>query len=385
MKFVFIVQGEGRGHLTQAISMAEILRKNGHKIVSIFMGKSDTKAIPYYFTTAFDNTPVEVFKSPHLVNDKNDRGLNIAATFWDNLLYFRKYYKTAINMAQHIQELDVDRVINFYEILGGVAARHYTGNAQWFSIAHQFTIEHPRFQIKENKKWLQHTALRLINRITSPNGQAKLGLSFQNWEDHGDLKITPPLIRSEVKQLTINSSTYILAYAVNAGYAADLRTWQLNHPKQKIIMFTDKAPLGLTEVQPNFFFHSLDGAKFLHYMSACKAYASTAGFESICEAFYLGKPILMKPTDNHYEQACNAIDAENAGAGMVTKHFNLTPLIRFANEPNTKDYNKDFKKWVDQAESKLLSLLCQETETNTTYFKSFERPESIKKEYSPII
>ena len=31
MKFLFIVQGEGRGHLTQAITLEEILRRNGHE------------------------------------------------------------------------------------------------------------------------------------------------------------------------------------------------------------------------------------------------------------------------------------------------------------------------------------------------------------------
>ena len=31
MKFLFIVQGEGRGHLTQAITLEEILLRNGGK------------------------------------------------------------------------------------------------------------------------------------------------------------------------------------------------------------------------------------------------------------------------------------------------------------------------------------------------------------------
>ena len=35
MKFLFIVQGEGRGHLTQAITLEEILRRNGHEVVEI--------------------------------------------------------------------------------------------------------------------------------------------------------------------------------------------------------------------------------------------------------------------------------------------------------------------------------------------------------------
>ena len=35
MKFLFIVQGEGRGHLTQAITLEEILRRNGHEVVAV--------------------------------------------------------------------------------------------------------------------------------------------------------------------------------------------------------------------------------------------------------------------------------------------------------------------------------------------------------------
>lgn len=39
MKILFIVQGEGRGHLTQAISMERLLRSNGHEVVEVLVGK----------------------------------------------------------------------------------------------------------------------------------------------------------------------------------------------------------------------------------------------------------------------------------------------------------------------------------------------------------
>lgn len=42
-------------------------------------------------------------------------------------------------------------------------------------------------------------------------------------------------------------------------------------------------------------FYQLDDLKFLGQMSGCKTYASTAGFESVCEAMYLGKPLMMVP------------------------------------------------------------------------------------------
>ena len=46
MKVLFIVQGEGRGHLTQAITLEEILRRNGHEVVEVLVGKSNTLRLP---------------------------------------------------------------------------------------------------------------------------------------------------------------------------------------------------------------------------------------------------------------------------------------------------------------------------------------------------
>ena len=56
-------------------------------------------------------------------------------------------------------------------------------------------------------------------------------------------------------------------------------------------------------------------------MTGCLGYVSTAGFESICEAMYLGKPVMMVPVENQYEQACNALDAVKAGAGITNNKF----------------------------------------------------------------
>ena len=39
MKFLFIVQGEGRGHLTQAITLEDMLQRNGHEVVEVLVVK----------------------------------------------------------------------------------------------------------------------------------------------------------------------------------------------------------------------------------------------------------------------------------------------------------------------------------------------------------
>ena len=51
MKFLFIVQGEGRGHFTQAITLEEMLLRNGHEVVEVLVGKK----LDTYFAGIFQS------------------------------------------------------------------------------------------------------------------------------------------------------------------------------------------------------------------------------------------------------------------------------------------------------------------------------------------
>ena len=45
MKILFIIQGEGRGHLTQALSLRQKLADEGHEIVGVLVGKSPARIV----------------------------------------------------------------------------------------------------------------------------------------------------------------------------------------------------------------------------------------------------------------------------------------------------------------------------------------------------
>lgn len=49
MKILFIIQGEGRGHLTQALSLRQKLMAEGHEIVGVLVGKSPARRLPDFF------------------------------------------------------------------------------------------------------------------------------------------------------------------------------------------------------------------------------------------------------------------------------------------------------------------------------------------------
>ena len=55
MRVLFVVQGEGRGHLTQAISMEKLLRGNGHEVVEVLVGKSESRRLPGFFIRSIQN------------------------------------------------------------------------------------------------------------------------------------------------------------------------------------------------------------------------------------------------------------------------------------------------------------------------------------------
>src|ERR1051325_9856324 len=90
MKFVFIVQGEGRGHMTQALSLRNILVRNGHEVCAALVGKSARREIPAFFLEKIQ-APVTSFESPNFVLDPKGKGLKIGETMVTNLLKYRKY------------------------------------------------------------------------------------------------------------------------------------------------------------------------------------------------------------------------------------------------------------------------------------------------------
>jgi len=82
----------------------------------------------------------------------------------------------------------------------------------------------------------------------------------------------------------------------------------------------------------------------------------TAGFESVSEAAWLGKPLLLVPVENHVEQQVNAIDAQQFGVGLADQSFNLDRLAELPERLPTEKFHawmacgsRKFFQAVDQA------------------------------------
>jgi hypothetical protein len=91
-------------------------------------------------------------------------------------------------------------------------------------------------------------------------------------------------------------------------------------------------------------------------LASCRAYVGSAGFESICEAFYLSKSVLAVPTAGHYEQSLNGWDAERVGAARIGSYDDLDSFWARPPVPSQAAVS-DFRAWVACAPETIVGLI----------------------------
>lgn len=356
MKYLFLVQGEGRGHMTQAIELSKILTEGGHEVVHTFIGKSSRREIPDYFFEQIHST-VETLQSPNFILDKDNKSLDLWRSVTFNSKFLGTYRKSLNLIQQKVRQARPDVIVNFYDFLGGFYFRFYhPSRVKHVCIGRQFLTLHPGYVFEQGREMEKRLYL-LNNRLTSQRCDKFLALSFRPYDPvrYEKMVVVPPLIKSEIKELTPVKEDFLLGYMVNDGYAEDIIKWHENNPVCTIHCFWDRKKMPASySPHTGLTFHQINHTLFTDYMQRCKGYVSTAGFESICEAMYLGKPALMIPVDGQYEQACNAIDGEISGAGRRANTFDISILLDVISKYTPPD---TFKSWADSAKSVFLDEL----------------------------
>lgn len=356
MRFLLIVQGEGRGHMTQAISMSQILEKSGHEIVAVCVGKSHRREIPDFFSSRI-KAPIQLFDSPNFVTDKNHKGIKLGKTISYNFTKINRFKKSLGKIDQLVKDHHPDVILNFYDLLGGLYNMIYQPPCRYWTIGHQYLINHPEFPYP-SRNTFQKLLFQLNTNITALGSELELALSFRPLDpsQNGNTFVLPPLLRNELKKMTTVSGDFYLTYMVNAGYGDEILHFAKKNPEIKIEAFWDKKGVpAIYKPTENLIFHQLNDSLFLDKMSQCKGLITTAGFESVCEAMYLGKPVMMIPVKGQFEQACNAIDAKQSGAGIISNNFDFNKMDTFLHSGNF--FPVSSKAWVDSFEEHFFKIL----------------------------
>jgi uncharacterized protein (TIGR00661 family) len=357
---ILAVQSEGRGHMTQAIAVRDILKKLNMEVCCVIVGSSNGREIPDFFKLKFD-VPIVSLESPHFVTGTDNKAIRIGTTAWKNMIKIGAYYRSIHIIHKLISFHKADLIINFYEPLIGMYRLFHNPSCKILSIAHQYIYLHPAFRFPAGN-WIQRQALVQYSRLTSIKSDMILAISQYDLpkSSNKNLLIIPPLLRSELFGLQAEDKNFILVYLVNSGYMNDILRWHKNNPASKLHCFTDCKKVkevysGEWIVDETLSFHSLNDKKFLDMMASCSGMATTAGFESVCEAMYLCKPLMVVPVQGHFEQYCNAQDTQIIGAGLCSRHFSLEKLVRYM--PFYGKTNGPFREWVKVADDKLIGSI----------------------------
>lgn len=312
LRVVFVVQGEGRGHLTQALAAAEMLRRAGHEVAGAVVGASARRCLPGFFADGLA-APIERVASPNFVAGRDGR-IRPLATAAGAVAGLPRYAASLRQLAAVLDRVEPDVVLTFYEGLAGAHARLRGFDVPVVAVGHQFFFAHPAYPFAPGQP-LQRAAALAYTRLAGAGAEARLALSFYDAPPHDGITVTPPLLRRGVFARDGRATDgSLVVYLMEPAMARDLAAWSDRRPDVRVHCFSDVRPHAHSAALT---FHALSGEAFLDRMAVARGVVCTAGFESVSEAFWLGVPVLMTPTPGHYEQRCNAADAEATGAGLA--------------------------------------------------------------------
>jgi len=347
LNVAFVVQGEGRGHMTQALALAAFLRDAGHRVSRVMVGRSPWRSVPDYFKTGI-GAEVEEFDAPTQVPATDGRALSVPRTVADAARRGPAFMRAVVRIAE--ATADADLTVNFLDLMGGAARKLAPGNAPALAIAHNYLFLHPQLDDAPGPHHVRRSVLAYA-RATAAGADRKLALSFDEMPSCPEmgLYVVPPLLRPGWDTAVPKDGDFLLAYALNAGYGVEIAEWAIANPGVPVHCFVDGGADALSIDPPgSFTAHDLDETDFLRHLAGCRMYVGSAGFESICEAHALGKPVLAVPTEGQFEQTLNAWDAERNGAARVGSY---TELDAFWHDPPTPDSTAvtQFRDWLTRA------------------------------------
>ena len=342
---LFIVQGEGKGHMSQAIALKEYLEEAGHSVQKVFVGSRPEAQVPEYFTGAFENK-VETFQSPYFLKTPNKKGIYIGRSLLYNLLRIPRYLTEVQGIKKEIHRLRPQVVFNFYDGVGALALRKLSPGIRRIGIGHHFFLHLDNYRCHRGSAWHRWLLKRHTNLILTSCDRV-LALSYREEPGNAVTEVVPPLVRRQFRKMQYRAGSRYLAYFLNEGLLFDLVLLARELPDFQVDVFTSLKPR--LELPEGITLHSFDAEKFSSFMASCRGLITSAGFDAAAEAAYHGIPLAVIPTRNHYEQHCNAADIKRSGIGYAVTRIGKEMLEEMkASEAET------FRAWIDSTPGHLL-------------------------------
>lgn len=307
---------EGNGHLTQAIALKENLTDD-YEIVKIAVPKKK-KGLPKYFKDEFSN--ISLYHSFDFAFNKDGR-MCVWKTAIVNLFKLPKIIFSIIRLIYIIKKTKPDIIVNFFDPIIGISSLFTSRKIKHYAYGHQYAMQLSAYP-KIKGFFIQKFFLRILNFITSLRAE-RLALSYYPIETN-KVKVIPPILRKESYITSDKKENFVLCYLIDEGMINDLINQARKYPNINIECFTKLTKK--FDPPENLKLFNVDAKLFQEKMKVCKAVLCTGGFETSSEAILQGKPLLMVPLPNHFEQFANSNDAEKAGYATFSREIDLSKL-----------------------------------------------------------
>ncbi len=324
VKILYAVAKEGMGHAIRGRTIIEALSKK-HKIKILAGGK------PFdYLSQYFPNiTKIHDFDLVYLNNSVNN-----TLTFFLNfikapflMLYNIKSFVSIFKFKPDIMITDFEPFSNYFS---------YLTHTPLISIDNQHVVTKCKIDVPKKYKKDFLLSYFVINKITNNAKHYFITSFFSPKIKNKNASLIAPIIRKKILALKPRKKEHILVYQTSKSYKQLLAI--LKNIDEKFIIYG----FNKSNKNKNLTFKKFNEDIFLKDLAECKTVITNGGFNLICEATYLKKPILSFPIKHQFEQILNALYLQKLGYGEFHERANETIINTFI--LNLNKYEKNLKK-----------------------------------------
>jgi len=303
VRVVYGVQSVGRGHLARFLALKPLFDRDGHEMLVILSGQHDPPAV---IRDAIGTSHYERLAGITMVED-GIGGISKRKTVQSFAAGLPDLFSSLYRAHRLISDFGPDLIVSDFDVL--TASPFVAPHVYKVGIGNQAMLHHPGVTHVSGYR-MERMNVNLAIKLCTGGIDTLLGCHFYPIDAH----CLPPILRSDVLSASPTNDGHIVVYHSFQGRLDPIIRFARLRPDQRVIVYGyGEPPVGMPT---NMHFES-EACRFAVDLASCSAYVGTAGFQAICEAFYLGKRIVLQPIEGQYEQRWNGTQLTQYGMGRM--------------------------------------------------------------------
>jgi len=327
VRIVYGLQSTGKGHLSRFLGMKPFFERDGHELLVIASGYEDP---PRYFLEQIRAYRYARFRGISYVGDARG-GISKSKTSLCFLWHLPDLTRSIRRAQELIWRFRPHLIVSDFDPITGSA--FVAPDMTKVGLSHQNVLLAPGLVHPPGLVMEKFFTFSVVRAFTA--GLAyRLGCHFYP----GTPACLPPIIRPAIKEARIENKGHAVVYHTLPGMLEEIKRYAEAHPDRRFIVYGNEA----VEETRNLHFER-DRSKFASDLASADVYIGTAGFQSISEAFYLGKKVVVRPVEGQYEQVWNAAQLEYWKMGRWQKNS----LEEALDQEFNSDLHRRLKPWFE--------------------------------------